>query len=265
MLMLDLGDGRRLAYMHTPGTLPGVVFFGGFMSDMTGSKALALEQSCVDEGRAFTRFDYTGHGASTGEFEAGTIGAWLDDGLAIIDRVTTGPLALVGSSMGGWIIVLAALARRERVKGLVGIASAPDFTEELMWKSATAKEKETLLQTGRWLQPSAYSEEPYVITKRLIEEGRAHLLLNAPIDFIGPVHLLHGQRDPDVPWETSLRLAAQLTSDDVTVELIKAGDHRLSTVSDIERIAAAVTRILGRIGENSLSDTGAALMTPSSR
>ena len=223
------------------------MFCGGFKSDMTGSKAEALEQFCIEQGRAFTRFDYTGHGASSGHFEEGTIGAWVDDTLAMIDQVTTGPLLLIGSSMGGWIMLLAALARPERIKGLVGIASAPDFTEDLMWQAATAAERAVLQQTGRWEQPSAYSDEPYVITHRLIEEGRQHLLLRGPIAIDCPVHLLHGQRDPDVPFETSLRLAARLQSDDVTIELIKAGDHRLSTPSDLERIRAATTVVLSRI------------------
>ncbi len=223
------------------------MFCGGFKSDMTGSKALALQQACTDSGRSFTRFDYTGHGASSGDFEEGTIGAWTNDALAIIDRITTGPLVLVGSSMGGWIMVLAALARRERVKGLVGIAAGPDFTEDLMWTRGTAAQKAELMEKGRWVRPSVYGEEPYVITRRLIEEGRDHLLLRAPIDLTCPVHLLHGQRDPDVPWETSLRLAERLQSDDVTVELIKGGDHRLSTPADIARILSATFRIVAEI------------------
>ena len=246
---LDLGDGRRLAYVHTPGALPGVMFCGGFRSDMTGTKALALEALCAQGGRAFTRFDYTGHGASSGDFEDGTIGAWADDAVSIIDHVTEGPLALVGSSMGGWIMVLAALARPERVKGLVGIASAPDFTEDLMWSGATATERRLLEETGRWEQPSDYSEEPYVVTHRLIEEGRRHLLLRGPIALRCPVHLLHGQRDPDVPWETSLRLAERLEAEDVTIELIKAGDHRLSTPEHLDRIRAAVAAIVDKIGK----------------
>ncbi len=246
---LDLGDGRNLAYFHTPGALPGVMFCGGFKSDMTGAKALALESSLRREGRAFTRFDYTGHGGSSGDFEDGTIGSWMDDAVAIIDNVTEGPLILVGSSMGGWIMLLAALARPERVKGLVGIASAPDFTEDLMWNGATAAERRTLEETGRWEQPSDYSDEPYVLTHRLIEEGRRHLLLRGPIALTCPVHLLHGQQDPDVPWETSLRLAERLTSDDVTVELIKAGDHRLSTPEYLERICMAVAAIANKVQE----------------
>jgi len=223
------------------------MFCGGFKSDMTGSKALALEQFCGANGRAFTRFDYTGHGASSGDFEDGTIGAWTSDAIAIIDNVTHGPLILVGSSMGGWIMVLAALARLDRVRGLVGIASAPDFTEDLMWNGATVAERRSLEEAGRWERPSEYSEEPYIITHRLIVEGRRHLLLRGPIALTCPVHLLHGQRDPDVPWATSLRLAERLTSDVVTVELIKAGDHRLSSPDHLARICAATQRVVALV------------------
>lgn len=241
---VDLGEGHRLAFVHHPGLTPGVLFCGGFKSDMTGSKALALEEYFVGEGRAFTRFDYSGHGSSSGAFEDGRIGGWASDAAAIIDHVTEGPLVIVGSSMGGWIMLLAALARPSRVKGLVGIASAPDFTEDLIWARASALEREQLIREGRWEQPSAYGDEPYVITRALIEEGREHLLLGASIPFQGPVHLLHGQADPDVPWQTSVRLAEQLSSEDVTVELIKSGDHRLSKPHELARILFGTRRVL---------------------
>ena len=233
--------------------MPGVMFCGGFKSDMTGSKALALEESCKQSGRAFTRFDYTGHGGSSGDFEDGTIGAWRDDAVAIIDKVTEGPLILIGSSMGGWIMLLAALLRPERVKGLVGIAAGPDFTEDLMWAKGNERQRAELLAKGRWVLPSTYSDRPYVITRKLIEDGRSHLLLRSSIPFLGPVHLVHGQADPDVPWQTSLRLAEALQSDDVIVELIKSGDHRLSKPKEIDRIWAGVQRVLAVIdgaGEN---------------
>ncbi len=246
---LDFGDNRRLAYVHHPGKTPGVLFCGGFRSDMTGTKALALERFCAQERRSFTRFDYSGHGRSSGRFEDGTIGGWTDDAIAIADRVAKEPVVVVGSSMGGWIMLLLALARPKRVRGLVGIASAPDFTQDLMWTRATAAERTELETRGRWVRPSDYGDEPYVITRQLIEDGRRRLLLRAPIDVTCPVHLLHGQRDPDVPWETSLRLAKRLRSDDVTVELIKAGDHRLSSPAAIERICAAVRHIVGMIGK----------------
>jgi pimeloyl-ACP methyl ester carboxylesterase len=245
--VLDLGDGRRLAFVHTPGEGPGVLFCGGFNADMTGTKALALERASARAGRAFTRFDYTGHGASSGNVEDGAIGAWVDDALAIVDRITAGPLAVVGSSMGGWIMLHLALRRPDRIRGLVGVAAAPDFTEDLMWGQGTEEQRAALLAEGRWEQPSAYGDGPYVITRRLIEEGRDHLLLREPIRVACPVHLLHGQRDQDVPWQTALRLAERLESADVTIELIKAGDHRLSTPADIERICQATKRILARI------------------
>jgi len=192
-------------------------------------------------GRAFTRFDYRGHGASDGRFADGTIGAWRDDALAIVDQVTSGPLIVAGSSMGGWIMLLVALARPARVHGLVGIAAAPDFSEDLLLPRATPAQRRALAEQSYWMQPSAYGAA-YPVTRRLLEDGRRHLVLRAPLPLCCPVHLLHGQRDPDVPWQTALRLAERLESDDVTVELIKAGDHRLSTPPDLARLTAAVER-----------------------
>jgi pimeloyl-ACP methyl ester carboxylesterase len=241
--ILKPGDGRRLAYHHRPGKAPGVLFCGGFTSDMTGTKALALEAHCRTAGRGYTRFDYTGHGASSGRFEDGTIGAWAEDALAIVDQVTEGPLVVVGSSMGGWIMLLVALARPARVAGLIGIAAAPDFTEDLLLADATPEQRRALDGQGYWLQASAYGEQPYPVTRALIEDGRRHLLLRAPIPIGCPVHLLHGQRDTDVPWQTALRLAERLAAEDVTVELIKAGDHRLSAAPDLRRITAALERL----------------------
>ncbi|MGH6902086.1 MAG: alpha/beta hydrolase [Geminicoccaceae bacterium] len=239
---LRLARGRRLAYRRLPGAAPGVVFCGGYTSDMTGTKATALERFCRDHGRACTRFDYSGHGASSGAFADGTIGEWAEDAQAILDRATAGPIVLVGSSMGGWIMLLVALARPERVRGLIGIAAAPDFTEDLLLPQATPAQRHALADRGYWMQASAYGE-PYPVTRRLIEEARAHLVLRAPIPIRCPVHLLHGQRDLDVPWRTALRLAEQLESADVTIELIKAGDHRLSTPAALARIEAAVQRL----------------------
>jgi pimeloyl-ACP methyl ester carboxylesterase len=195
------------------------------------------------EGREFTRFDYRGHGSSSGRFEDGTIGGWAEDALAIVDRVAEGPLIVVGSSMGGWIVFLTALARPERVHGLVGIAAAPDFTEDLLLAEATPEQRRALAEGGFWMQPAAYGDQPYPVTRTLIEEGRRHLLLRAPIPVRCPVHLLHGMADADVPWRTSLRLVERLEAEDVTLELIKAGDHRLSTDSDIARIQTAVRRL----------------------
>jgi pimeloyl-ACP methyl ester carboxylesterase len=245
---LELPSGARLAYRHAPGSAPGVLFCGGFTSDMTGTKATALEGFCMADGRAFTRFDYRGHGASSGRFEGGTIGAWAEDALAIVDRIAEGPLIVVGSSMGGWIGLLVALARPERVRGLVGIAAAPDFTEDLLLAEATLEQRQALAEQGFWLQPAAYGDQPYPVTRALLEDGRRHLLLRAPVAIRCPVHLLHGMADADVPWRTSLRLAERLESEDVTLELIKAGDHRLSTEPDIARIQAAIRRLAGPRG-----------------
>ena len=237
-------EGRdTIAYRAMDGTSPGVMFCGGFMSDMTGTKATALEAHCRSTGRAFVRFDYAGHGESGGAFRDGTIGSWRDDALAVLDRVAMGPQILVGSSMGGWIVLLLALARPERVAGLVGVAAAPDFTEDLIWSTADDETRRTLAETGEIVMPCDYGEDPYPITMRLIEEGRDHLLLRAPIALTRPIHLLQGMRDEDVPWRTALQIAERVESERVTVELIKDGDHRLSRDEDLARLCAAVEGI----------------------
>jgi pimeloyl-ACP methyl ester carboxylesterase len=238
--ILTRPDGATIAYRSSPGKTPGVIFCTGFMSDMGGIKALALEQACHAAGRAYTRFDYFGHGLSSGAFEDGTVGRWSEDTLAVLDQVAQGPQVLVGSSMGGWIMLLVALARPERVAGLVGIAPAADATEALMWANLTDDIKETLRREGVWYRPSQYSDEPYAITLNFIEEGRKHLLLDRPIEVACPVRILHGMADPDVPWEHSLRLVEALSSDDVTLTYIKQGDHRLSEPADIERLCETV-------------------------
>ena len=225
------------------GASPGVMFLGGFMSDMTGTKATALEAHCRSTGRAYVRFDYSGHGASGGGFRAGTIGTWRDDALAVLDRVAHGPQILVGSSMGGWIMLLAALARPERVAGLVGIAAAPDFTEDLIWSALDDETRETLARTGAIERPCDYGEDPYPITMRLIEEARSHLLLRGTIALGCPIRLLQGMRDDDVPWRTVLTLAERVESESVVVELVKDGDHRLSRAEDIVRLCGAVDAI----------------------
>ncbi|MEM7026032.1 MAG: alpha/beta hydrolase [Pseudomonadota bacterium] len=236
---LQIAPNRRLAYHHLPGRSPTVIFCGGFTSDMAGTKSIALERWCRGEGQAYLRFDYAGHGQSDGRFEDGTIGAWAKDALAMVDRVVSGPVVVVGSSMGGWIMLLVALARPERVQALVGIAAAPDFTEDLLLSQATEAQRHDLDHQGFWMQDSPYGES-YPVTRKLIDEGSSRLLLRAPIPITCPVHLLHGQRDPDVPWQTSLRLADRLESEQVTIELIKAGDHRLSSEADLAQIVAAV-------------------------
>jgi pimeloyl-ACP methyl ester carboxylesterase len=240
------GDGATIAYHRTPGAGPGVVFLTGFRSDMTGGKALALEAACRAQGRAYLRFDYTGHGQSSGDFTAGTIGQWAADAVFAIERLTEGPQVLVGSSMGGWIMLLAALALGDRVAGLVGIAAAPDFTEDLIWHGADATARATLRRDGVLAEPSDYSDDPTPITMKLIEEGRRHLLLRAPIALACPVRLIHGMRDPDVPWQTSLRLAECLASRDVEIVLVKDGDHRLSTDQDLARLASVVDAVCRR-------------------
>jgi pimeloyl-ACP methyl ester carboxylesterase len=216
---------------------PGIVFCGGYRSDMTGTKALFLEDYCRSRGRAYVRFDYFGHGQSIGNFAQGTIGRWRDDSLAILDSVTEGPQILVGSSMGGWIMLLAALARPERIAALVGVAAAPDFTEDLLPARLTSEQRRQIDEQGAVTLPSDYDPAGYVYTRALIEDGRRHLLLRASIGISVPVRLLHGLADASVPWQTSLRIAEYLASTDVTVNLIKNGDHRLSTDADLARLA----------------------------
>lgn len=245
-------DGGALAYHATPAAdpgdgRPGLVFCGGFASDMTGTKATALEAYARDRGLAFVRFDYLGHGASSGAFADGTIGRWAEDAVAVLDEVAEGPQVLIGSSMGGWIMLLAALARPEHIAGLVGIAPAPDFTEDLMWARYDAEVRATLERDGVYREPSAYDEEPYTITHQLIEDGRTHLLLRGPIPLACPVRILHGMRDEAVPWQTALRLAERIVSRDVEVTLVKDGDHRLSEPDDLARLFDTVTRLLERL------------------
>mmetsp|Transcript_100712 Transcript_100712/g.291108 ORF Transcript_100712/g.291108 Transcript_100712/m.291108 type:complete len:254 (+) Transcript_100712:74-835(+) len=233
-------DGIALAYRHMPGTSPGVVYLPGFMSEMSGGKAVALERWCREAGRQFTRFDYSGVGESTGEFADGTISAWAADAEAILDEVATGPQVLVGASMGGWIAALLAARRGpERVVGVVGVAAAPDFVER-WWATLSEEAREELRATGRHYRSSAYSDEPYLLTMRLLEDGRQHLVLGGPLLANCPVRLLHGMRDLDVPWGDSVRLAEMVCHGNVLVELIKDGDHRLSRPMDIARLIAAV-------------------------
>ncbi len=248
---LERPGGHTVAYHATPGKSPGVVFCGGFSSDMTGTKAIALDAFCRGEGRAYVRFDYLGHGASSGKFEQGTIGRWADDAIAVIDATTEGPLVLVGSSMGGWIMLLAALERPGRVCGLVGVAAAPDFTEDLVRNRFDDAQRAALMRDGAVHLPSDYDDEPYAITRALIEDGRERLLLHAPIPITCPVRLIQGMNDADVPWETVLRIAERLVSDDVEVTLVKGGDHRLSEPDDLARLCRTVTELLDAAAEKS--------------
>ncbi|HEX5452884.1 MAG TPA: alpha/beta hydrolase [Stellaceae bacterium] len=230
-------DGATIAYHRLAGTPPGIVFLGGFRSDMTGTKALFLEDYCRRRGRAFVRFDYFGHGQSSGDFAHGTIGRWRDDAIAVIDSLTEGEQVLVGSSMGGWIMLLAALARPERVAALVGIAAAPDFTEELLWPRLDPAQRRAVIEEGGVALPSEFDPAGYLYTKALIEDGRHHLLLGGPIPLAMPVRLFHGLADPSVPWQLSLRLAERLTGRDVAVTLVKDAGHRLSEPADLARLA----------------------------
>ena len=237
-------DGAAIAYRRTDGRAPGIVFLGGFRSDMSGTKALFLEDYCRRRGRAYVRFDYFGHGQSSGDFARGTIGRWREDAIAVLDSLTEGPQILVGSSMGGWIMLLAALARPERVAALVGIAAAPDFTAELLPNRLTAEQRREIEEKGAVTLPSDYDPAGYLYTRALIEDGNKHLLLGAPIPLDVPVRLLHGLADTSVPWQLSLRLAERLTSQNVEVTLVKDGDHRLSTEPDLARLARILDELL---------------------
>lgn len=240
-----LGPSGRIAFRRLKGSGPAVVWLGGFKSDMTGTKAQAIAEWAAKGARAFVRFDYSGHGASEGRFEEGTISAWLADALAAIDRLTEGKLILAGSSMGGWLAALAALRRPERMAGAVFIAPAPDFTEELMWSRMTGPERDEILREGRLLEHSPYAEEPAIITRSLIEDGRAHLILGGRIDIGCPVRILQGMADGDVPWRHALKFAECLAADDVELTLVKSGDHRLSKPREIARILGAIESIAG--------------------
>lgn len=244
---LDRGDGTELAWIRQSGRPPMVVFLPGFQSDMQGEKGTYLARFCAARGQAMLRFDYSGHGASGGTFADGCIGRWAEDALAVIDREARGQLVLVGSSMGGWIALLVARERPDRMAGLIGIAAAPDFTETLMWQAMAPAEQQRLLAEGSLTVESAY-DSPLVITRRLIEDGRKHLLLGGPIAISCPVRLLHGQRDPDVPWETALRIAERLNTLDVRLTLIKDGEHRLSRPQDLALLSATLAEFLSENG-----------------
>jgi pimeloyl-ACP methyl ester carboxylesterase len=253
---IDVGIGpsaRRIAVRTRVGQGPGLFWLGGFKSDMQGTKALALDGWAEQHGRASVRFDYSGHGESSGDFTEGTIGRWLEESLAVFEQFCEGPQVVIGSSMGGWMALLLAREIRKRqgehqakasLAGLVLIAPAPDFTEELMWKNFPAKVKEEIETKGQWLRPSEYGDgSPYPITRNLIEEGRNHLLLGSAIDVGCPVRILQGAKDPDVPWQHAFALTHRLPADDVVMTLIQDGDHRLSRPQDIARILAAVAEI----------------------
>jgi pimeloyl-ACP methyl ester carboxylesterase len=232
-----------IAYHRLEGAAPGIVFLGGFRSDMTGTKALFLEDYCRRRGRAYVRFDYFAHGQSSGNFANGTISRWRDDAVAVIDSLTEGPQILVGSSMGGWIMVLAALARAVRVAALVGIAAAPDFTTDLLPNRLSDAQQLELNETGRIVLASSYDPAGYLYTKALVDDGNRNLVLREAIPLACPVRLLHGMADESVPWRQSLKLAERLHSHDVALTLIKDGGHRLSRDEDLARLARVLDEL----------------------
>ena len=244
---LTTPQGRRIAHHRRAGQGPGVVFLGGFMSDMTGTKAQYLQDWAERTDRAFLRFDYSGHGQSSGRFEDGCIGDWAEDAIAAITALTTGPQVLVGSSMGGWIALLVARAMPERVQGMVGIAPAPDFTEDSMWQGFSDDQRAALMRDGQITIPSDYSPQGYPITRRLIEDGRRHLVLSAPLPLPFPLRILQGTADTDVPPSVALRLMDHADCPDLHLTLVKGADHRFSTPQCLAMIAAAVEQVSGAV------------------
>ncbi|MFD1881132.1 alpha/beta hydrolase [Paracoccus pacificus] len=244
---MDTTQGRRIAFDAVAGKGPGVVFLGGFKSDMQGSKALDLADWARAEGRAFLRFDYSGHGKSGGRFEDGAIGDWYQDALAVIAAQTQGPQVLVGSSMGGWISLLIARHAPERVAGLVTIAAAPDFTEQGFWAEMNADERAALMRDGQVIRPSEYDPAGYPITRRLIEDGRNHLVLQKPLHLPFPVRMLQGTQDADVPVDWAMALLSHVTGDDVRLTLVIGADHRFSTPACLTLIRQTVAELVGAV------------------
>ena len=241
-------DIRHIAYDQTPGEGPGVVFLGGFRSDKEGTKALDLEAWARQQGRAYLRFDYSGHGTSSGDFMEGSIGDWAEDARAIVEGLTEGPQVLVGSSMGGWIALLLARAIPSRIAGLVTIAAAPDFTEDGYWASFDEREREELLEKGRVERPSEYADGPYVITRKLIEDGRGRLVLRDPLRLPFPVRFLQGTADTAVSTETAVRLLEHADGPDMRLTLVKDADHRFSSSECLLMIRRAVEEVIQRSG-----------------
>lgn len=245
-------NGSRIAYHHHAGDGAGVMFLGGFKSDMQGGKATMLEGFCRARNIPFTRMDYGGHGESDGKFEDGTIGEWLSHAAAIFDHTTSGQTVVVGSSMGGWMMLLLALSRPKEVAGLVGIASAPDFTENLIWKEFTEAQQQEMADNGCVMLPNCMpGESDYPITRQLIEEGRSHLLLGSTVNIHCPTHLLHGMQDPDVPWQLSVELAEKMARRDVAITLVKDGDHRMSTPANLALLCQTVENMVAQTEKNS--------------
>lgn len=235
--LLHLSDGSSLAYVKRSGRLPGVIFLGGFMADMNGTKATFLDEYCQQRGQAFIRFDYLGHGESSGELIHCNMSRFKNDVLSVLDQLTTGPQILVGSSMGGWLMLLAAKERLERIKALLGIAPAPDFIRPLVWDRLTPAQREEIETKGICYVPSPFQEKPYPITKNLIEDGDKHSILTAAIPIDCPIRLLHGVKDIEVPYALSLKIMENVVSEDVRVTLVKNGDHRLNSVEHLKLLS----------------------------
>jgi pimeloyl-ACP methyl ester carboxylesterase len=243
---INVGKGqsaRRIAVRMREGAVPGVVWLGGFKSDMAGTKAEALAAWAARTGRDFLRFDYFGHGASGGDFAEGTIGRWREDALAVIDALVDAPAVLVGSSMGGWIACLAALARPGKLKAMVLVAPAADFTEKLMWAGLGPDDRREIETRGFWMRPSPYDPEGYPITRALIEDGRRWQILDGPVAIDAPVRILQGGGDPDVPWRHALSLAEAITAPDLAFTLVRDADHSMSRPQDLARLTAAIDEV----------------------
>ena len=249
MQTLTRKDGETLAYtkVEAPANSPTLVWLSGFNSDMSGSKALAVKDWAEEAGFGYMAFDYFGHGQSSGDFAKGTISRWREDCLTAVDELTDGPLVLIGSSMGGWMALLTALARTDRVKAMLLIAPAPDFTEKLLWKELSGAAQEEIAHNGFWMRPTDYGD-PYPITRDLISDGKKWSILDAPIDLSMPVTILQGKMDPDVPWTHALKVQEKLVSTDCDFHLIKDGEHRLSRPEDIERLLIELEMLVGKLG-----------------
>ncbi len=246
-LYLETARGYSLAARPQAGEPPWVIFLGGFRSDMEGTKALFLSDWCTQRGQSFLRFDYSGHGQSGGRFEEGTIGRWTEDALEVIRRFTDGPCILVGSSMGGWIMLRVALALGHRVQGLLGIAAAPDFTRDLIAKELTPGQRRSLDRDGQITLTSEYDPDGYILTQSFIEDGEQCCLLDQPLDIGVPVRLLQGCEDNEVPWQTALHLSEKLETTDVRVQLLKDGDHRLSSPDQLALMGDTLAELLQKL------------------
>ncbi|NOR61240.1 MAG: alpha/beta fold hydrolase [Rhodobacteraceae bacterium] len=239
----DAPSGRRLAYHRVEGEKPGVVFLGGFKSDMEGSKAVFLQEMAENQGRAFLRFDYSGHGQSSGEFTEGCIGDWAQDAMEIVSALTYGPQVIIGSSMGGWVAFLLAREMPERFQALIGIAAAPDFTEDSIWAGLSEAQRATLMKQGQIELPSEYADSPYVFTRHLIEDGRKQLVLNSPLSLPFPVRLLQGTADASVKRSVPLRIVEHATGADIRLTLMKGADHSFSTPECLALIGATLAAL----------------------